>query len=125
VRLGIQKEPWPEQKLSVIARFVSWQKWVIYGEDTLPKPQTVLVKGCPWIWAHSRKERDKKRLLSLHTSHSQEMSGKSSAGSMFFNVSDSITSLEIKLSDSFHWHACRPLHETVALRVCDTLGSLR
>ena len=38
---------------------------------------------------------------------------------MFFNVSDSIMNLEINLSDSFHWYACRPL-ETVALRVCDT-----
>ena len=47
----------------------------------------------------------------------------SSAGSMFVTVL--ITSLEIRFFDTFHWHACHPLHETVVLRVCDTLGSLR
>ena len=116
MRLGIQKEPWPVEKLSVIARFVPWQ--VIYGKDT--PPERFLSKGGFGL-IQEEKEITKK-LLSLHTWHSQE-----ELEDIFsrFNVCDGMTSLEIRFFDTFHWHACHPLHETVVLRVCDTLGSLR
>ena len=117
VRLGMQK-PWPE-KLSVIARFVS--RWVIYGEDTPPK--LFLSKGGFGLIQEEKEiTKSYKKLLSLQTWHSQE-----ELEDIFsrFNVCDGMTSLEIRFFDTFHWHACHPLHETVALRVCDTLGSLR